>query len=355
MKNVETWLSRQVEQHKTPSIQYAFFNSAETIYAYRFGWRDVAKQLPVQESTSYNLFSITKTFTALAVLQLAQDGKLDLQRPVTEYLPDFPYTNKITVHQLLTHTAGIPNPMPLRWTHLTNEHADFDADKFFKEIFRKKNRLKSAPGARFRYSNLGYVLLGQLIAKVSEQDYASFIRERIFQRVGITSENLSFEIDPDIHAIGYHKNWSFSNVLLRFLIDKSKFMDKPQGIWQPFRLFYPNGAAYGGMVGTAKGLIQYAQVLLKNDESLLSTKYKQVLFTQTSAGGKPCNMATSWFTGSFNGHRYFTHAGGGGGYYIELRLYPEAGMGSVILFNRSGMRDERILDKADCFFLPSKK
>jgi len=64
-------------------------------------------------------------------------------------------------------------------------------------------------------------------------------------------------------------------------------------------------------------------------------------------------MAFSWYTGTFKGHPYLTHAGGGGGYYVELRLYPILGVGSVIFFNRTGMKDERILDKVDDFFIPA--
>ena len=104
-------------------------------------------KLPVRESTTYNLFSITKTFTALAVLQLAQEGKLDLQSPAASYLPDFPYGDDITVLQLLSHTAGIPNPMPLRWTHLASEHTTFDSDRFFRGIFSRNSALKSLPGS----------------------------------------------------------------------------------------------------------------------------------------------------------------------------------------------------------------
>ena len=153
MLSTDSWLSQQLEAHKTPSVQYAFFDTARTIHFYKSGMSDVATGVPVRESTTYNLFSITKTFTALAVLQLAQEDKLDLQSPAARYLHTFPYGGDVTVHQLLSHTAGIPNPLPLRWTHLSTEHAGFDSDGFFRGVFSRNNALKSLPGARFRYSN----------------------------------------------------------------------------------------------------------------------------------------------------------------------------------------------------------
>jgi len=131
-------------------------------------------------------------------------------------------------------------------------------------------------------------------------------------------------------------------------------MGKPQRGWQPFRLFHANGAAYGGMTGSAGGLISYAQALLRNDGLLLNEHYKRLLITETIISGKPCGIALSWYTGSLKGHSYYAHAGGGGGYYVELRIYPELEVGSVILFNRSGMKDERILDAADRFFISDK-
>lgn len=105
------------------------------------------------------------------------------------------------------------------------------------------------------------------------------------------------------------------------------------------------------MFGSAPGLIKYAQALLHPDSILLSDYYKAILFRESMVKGKPTGMTLSWFTGSLQGNRYFCHAGGGGGYYVELRVYPDLGVGSVIMYNRSGMTDERMLDKADAFFI----
>ena len=139
-----------------------------------------------------------------------------------------------------------------------------------------------------------------------------------------------------------------------FLFDKEKFMGKREGQWKPFNLFYNNGTAYGGMFGSAQGLIKYEQTLLQANSVLLDDKYKQILFTESFKQNKPTGMSLSWFTGSLKGNRYYAHAGGGGGYYIELRVYPELGVGSTIMYNRSGMTDVRILDQADGFFIAEK-
>jgi D-alanyl-D-alanine carboxypeptidase len=94
------------------------------------------------------------------------------------------------------------------------------------------------------------------------------------------------------------------------------------------------------------------QALLEPESRILSDESRQILFSENILhGGKPSGMAASWFRGELNGHTYFAHAGGGGGYYAEVRIYPELQRGSVILFNRSGMSDERFLDQVDHYFI----
>lgn len=351
MKSINEFLEAQVVKDQTPSIQYVFFDTDSILFEKRFGYSNVKSHKQISAGSNYHLYSITKTFTALAVLQLVETGKIELNKQVKFYLPDFPYPQEITVEQLLNHTSGIPNPLPLRWIHLEKEHSGFDRNQFFAEVFMNHNQLDFKPGTDFKYSNLGYVILGQLVERVSGKSLEDYIKESIFERSGIENSELTFQIDSSVHATGYHKWWSFSNAIFGFLIDKSKFMGRREGKWKPFNLFYNNGTAYGGMFGSSTGLVKYAQALLRPNSILLHDKHKQTLFTESNIQGKPTGMSLSWYTGILKGNKYFAHAGGGGGYYVELRIYPDLGVGSVIMYNRSGMRDERILDKADAFFI----
>lgn len=351
MKNINSFLKDQVDNHQTPSVNYAFFDTNSIIYEMKYGLKNIKYNEPVNETTMYHLFSVTKTFTALAVLQLAQLGKIELSKPVSLYLPEFPYSREITVKQLLSHTAGIPNPLPLKWIHLDIEHDTFSRDQFFAKIFSTNPKLCFDPDTGLKYSNLGYVLLGQLIERVSGTTFENYVTENIIKPSGIASTELSFQIEPTSHAKGYHKWWSLTNALFGLLINKEKFMGKKEGKWKPFKYFYNNGIAYGGMFGSASGLIKYAQALLPNNSILINDYYKNLLFTETTVNDRKTGMSLSWFSGTLKGNKYFCHAGGGGGYYVELRVYPQLGVGSIIMFNRSGMKDERLLDKTDAFFI----
>lgn len=352
MQSIHKFLQQELINRKSPSIQYAFFTTDATMFSFLDGNSDIKSGTAVNAATTYNLFSITKTFTALAVLQLVEKGMLQVDARVSDYLPAFPYPAEILVDQLLRHTAGIPNPLPLRWTHLPEEHAAFNRNQFFAALFRKHPRLKFSPGSKFMYSNLGYVLLGQLIEQVSGKPYEQYVAENILEPAGIARQDLGFSIDVTHHAKGYQKYWSFINVALAFMIDRKKFMGRREGDWKPFNHFYINGTPYGGLIGSGRGLVQYAQALMRRESPLISGTLRQGLFRETLVGDRPAGMAMGWFTGALQGNKFLCHAGGGGGYYIELRIYPGLGSGSVLLQNRSGLKDERMLDKADQFFLP---
>jgi D-alanyl-D-alanine carboxypeptidase len=354
MDEVDLLLANQVDKNKTPAVQYLIFDQATVVHRFQAGLADIINQKPIDWSTTFNVYSVTKTFTALAILQLAEKGMLNIDNGAKQYLPDFPYSPEITVRQILTHTSGIPNPNPLSWIHLDDEHKDFDRDGFFDQIFKKHPLTKFLPNEKFAYSNLGYVLLGKIIEEVSGQKYEDYILDNIIRLLNIPPDELAFEItDKNKHAKGYQKKMSVINLALGFFMDKSKFMDKAEGKWKPFKHFHVNGTPYGGLIGSPNGFLIYLQELMKPNCILISDKYKEMLFSENfTNSNKATGMCLSWFRGSLNGNEYFSHAGGGGGYYCEIRIYPKLGWGSVIIFNRTGVTDDRFLDKLDKYFIP---
>lgn len=353
MDIIDNLLTRQVKTNKTPSIQYLYFNEDSIIKSFRMGFSDIEKKIEVSPSTTYNAFSVTKTFTALAIIQLYEKGLIDINKPVSQYLPEFSYGSEITIKQLLNHSAGIPNPIPLSWIHLDSEHEEFDRNAFFKSVFNKHKKVKSKPNEKFAYSNLGYVILGQLIEKVSGKTYEEYITDNIIRKLPIKTDDLAFDIiNNKRHAKGYHKKMSFSNLILSFMIDKSKFMGDKEDKWRSFKKLYVNGASYGGLIGTPRAFMTYIQELLKTESNLISDEYKLMLIQENKTdNGKKTGMCMSWFTGELNGNKYYAHAGGGGGFYCEIRIYPDLKTGSVVFLNRTGMTDKRFLDKLDKYFM----
>lgn len=116
-------------------------------------------------------YSMTKTLTSVAILQSVEQHKLGLDDPVVNYLPDYPYGNRITIRQLLNYTSGIPNPIPLRWAHLVEEDQGFDENTALDRVLRDNPGLDFEPGTKYAYSNIGYWLLGKIIEQATEQSY----------------------------------------------------------------------------------------------------------------------------------------------------------------------------------------
>lgn len=332
---------RLLKISRAPGIQYRLIGPDGPLAEVNTGFADVVEQRPVTGATVFNGYSITKTFTAIAVLQLVEQGKIALADTVGDYLPEYSFSGKFTVEQLLSHRAGIANPLPLAWIHLAEEHPDFDAAAFSHRIIAENARLKSAPGQKMRYSNVGYLILGKLIERVSGLRYEDYVRQHIFEKIQ-TRGYLGF-VRPDTAdvAVGYHKRRSFSNLLLGFLLDKKKYTRPATADWIAFKPLYLNGQAYGGILANAEGLADYLQALM-NHELFENEATTALLFSRNEPG-----MGLGWYTGRLDGHIYFTHAGGGGGYYCEIRVYPDLNKASVLMTNRTGFTDERLLDKID--------
>lgn len=346
-------LDDMIDGGDTPGLQYIMLSRDIILFEYNSGLSSLPDSTPVSAATTFNAFSVTKTFTALAVLQLLEKGMLVLDDTVQYYLKDLPYDAPITIRQLLNHTSGVPNPMPLKWVHLVDEHAGFNYDEFVNRLIRENNKLDDNPGEHYAYSNIGYLILGKLIASVSGIDYRSYVRTQIIDLLPLKDDaSLDFKIsDTLVHARGYIKTWSFLNFGLNFLFDKSKFMDDSYQGWTQFKHFYMDGYSFGGLIGNAQGFAIYLKTLL-GDNYLIRDEIKQELFeTQYTRDGKLIDMCLGWFRGKLGDTIYFTHAGGGGGYYCEIRLYPEKKLASVIMFNKTGVSDKRILDEVDVFFL----
>lgn len=113
---------------------------------------------------------MTKTITAIAVLQLAERQKLNIDDKAAKYI-EHPYSPEITIRQLLNHTSGIPDPIPLKWVHLANSRDKFDEDKALGVVLRDNSKPDNAPGEIYAYSNIGYWLLGKVIEAVAKHDY----------------------------------------------------------------------------------------------------------------------------------------------------------------------------------------
>lgn len=147
-----------------------------------YGLADVEHATPVTPTTRFRLASVSKQFTAAAIVLLAQDGALSLDDPLRKWLPSLPpATGAITLHHLLTHTSGLIDYEDVMPEMIDGQLADADVLR----LLESQDRLYFAPGSDYRYSNSAYVLLGLVVAKASGRDFPAFLRERIFLPLGM--------------------------------------------------------------------------------------------------------------------------------------------------------------------------
>ncbi len=338
---------------QVPGLQYLVLDASGSRYQYAGGWADIRNHGRMTFDTTLMAYSMTKTITAVAILQLVEQGKLRLDEKIEDHLSGTPYQGySITLRQLLDHTSGIPNPIPLRWVHLTEEEADFNEDTALARVLRANAKLANKPGRKYAYSNIGYWLLGKIVEQVTGQSYRDYVRANILRRLGLPAQEMDFIIiNPTRHANGYLAKYSLLN-LIKGLVTDRKFWGGYEGKWLRLKSHYPDGPAFGGLVGTARGFSSFLQDQLKTESVLLGSATKRLLQTQqTTNAGKPIPMTLGWHIGEMNGTACFFKEGGGGGFHGEMRLYPANGIASVVLVNCTVFKSRQFLNQMDRTFL----
>ena len=152
-------------------------HAAGTLLEYHGGSADLAAQRPMLATTPMMAYSMSKTITAAAVLQLVEAGRVALDDPITRHVDAQPYGGEITVRQLLSHTSGIPNPLPLKWVHPAAAHASFDEAAALARVLDDHPKLASRPGARYRYLE-HRLLAARPRCRTRERDAVHPLRER---------------------------------------------------------------------------------------------------------------------------------------------------------------------------------
>ena len=352
-KDNVTGVLEQYVVSKVPGLQYVVTGDAGTLLDYAGGLADIQNRRAMTPDTTLMAYSMTKTFTAIAILQLVEQGRLGLDDPIDLYIPDTPYRGRgITIRQLLDHTAGLPNPMPLRWVHLAGEGANFDEDAALARVLRENRKLAFEPGRKFYYSNIGYWLLGKTVERLSGRLYSDYLMANILKRLDPSGSELDFVIrDPTRHAKGYLARYSLMNLLKGFVTDR-KFWGGYEGDWLRLKSHYLNGPAFGGLVGSARGFGRFLRDQLQDRSVLLSIETKRLLeMQQTDSAGRPIPMTLGWHLGKANSTVCFFKEGGGGGFHSEMRIYPAKALASVVMANDTEFNSRQFLNRMDGMFL----
>ncbi len=311
---IDTVVRQVLVEEKTPSASIAIVLDGRLVYAAAYGAARLAPRAPATPGTRYQLASISKTFTAEALLLLEQDGRLSLDDPVSRWIPSLSQGDRVTIRQLLQHTAGFPDHYPQSYP-AGPRTAPTTPDQIIAEWGR--HPLLFAPGSQFRYSNMNYVIAGRIAEKVSGQPLFGFLQQRVFGPLGMSS---TLDLDdirdtaPNL-AVGYvrpalatlqpapaeGRGWSF-------------------------------GA--GEIVTTASDLARWDEAFLAGRLLATDQAREEVDPAQLTGGGRS-SYALGLFVSHKGGQTTYYHSGQGLGFLTLNRLYPAERAAIVVLTNDS--------------------
>jgi CubicO group peptidase (beta-lactamase class C family) len=335
-----------------PGLSVAIVKGDRVVWKRGFGFAELATPTSATPATSYLWFSMTKIATATAVMRLSEEGKLDLDAPADEYYPGFKVVSQptpVTVRHLLSHSSGLANPLPIRWVYPAAGPVP-DRRAFVERLLGKHRRLKFAPGERASYSNLGYLVLGEVISEVSDTSYEEYVRDEILSPLGMDRTGFTYQEPAGCGAAtGYQPLWRPLTQLFRAALPKG-IVGPRQGRYVAFSPFYVKGPAYGGLVGGVDEAARFVRLHLNGGEvdgtRLLSTESAAEMRRVTPRGGKR-NFGLGWFRSheaAERGPAFVEHLGGGAGFWNVMRLYPEVSLGVVMMGNTTSYDHQSILD-----------
>ena len=280
-----------------------------------YGYASRSFDVPNRVDTKFNLGSMNKMFTATAIMQLVEKGKIKLDGKIIDYVPDYPnkdVASRVTIHQLLTHTAGLGN-------YWTPEYMKASKD-LYKEVedylpLFANDDLLFEPGSQFSYSNAGFMVLGLIIEKVTGANYFGYVRENVYEPAGMVNTD-AYENDyvvPNL-AVGY-----------------TRMQARPGELKNNLFLHVVKGGPAGGGYSTVEDLLSFANVLMGG--KLLSKKSRE-LMTSGKVQTEPHIMYCYGFRDRVeNGHHIVGHTGGFPGISGYLGIFTDLGYTVAVLSN----------------------
>lgn len=300
----------------------------QVVFSQGFGKAAIEYGIPVKPDTKFRIGSITKQFTAMAVMQLVEAGKIDLESAITEYLPAYPKEQgqQITIHHLLNHSSGIPSYTGM--TEIMKHRGSMEEapEDFIKNFWDKE--LEFEPGSKFKYNNSGYYLLGMIIEKVSKMPYDEFLKQHIFEPLEMT--NSGFEHYRDVipnMAEGYAAVGDYPEKAGNIVTDMA-------------------GAA-GALYSTTGDLLRWHRALL--DQKLVSEATYQKIFTPYLN-----NYGYGWGIEERLGKTVYSHSGGIDGFRSMGILLPEEKLSVIVLSNLESANSTQVAQDLAKMYLGEK-
>lgn len=327
---------------RVPGLSLAVVDCDRLLFAAGFGAADLASTTPATPSTAYLWFSMSKIVTATAALRLAEDGRLDLDAPVGEYVDYLraPGPRQPTVRQLLNHTSGLANPLPIRWAHLAGATPP-EPEALLRRLMSRRRAYRYPVEVAAHYTNLGYLAAGQVITSAAGQPLQTYVQRAVLDPVGMARTGFTYQPDADA-ATGYVRSPKVADPVLRRILPAGVAGSRHGGFLGLNR-FHVDGPAYGGLVGDVLDAGRFLRMHLGDGQ----IDGHRVLKPETTRAmrrldqkGKPFDHGLGWFRRPATGRGdWVEHFGAGAGFWNVMRLYPDRGLGGVVMTNSTTTYD----------------
>jgi CubicO group peptidase (beta-lactamase class C family) len=312
-KNIEAEIDaifNQAYPINSPGATVLIAKDDKIIYRKAFGMANLELKVQMKPENVFQLASITKQFTSVAILILMEQGKLSLKDPLSKYIADYPRGNEITLHHLLNHTSGIKDYTRIPELR-TKTRLDLTTEEMISNF--KNLPLEFNPNEKYEYSNSGYFLLGYIIEKLSGMSYEDFIQRNVFDKLGMKNSYYgnSHKIIPN-RANGYqfyegnYENPEYMSTTIPY--------------------------AAGSLMSTVDDMFLWNNAIQNN--ALISEKSKQIAFTNhTLTNGKHSNYGYGWAINEIEGIKTLEHTGGINGFTTSGIYIPDKDIYSIVLTN----------------------
>jgi CubicO group peptidase (beta-lactamase class C family) len=332
-----------------PSCAFVVVSPAGIIASGAAGLADLAPSRPSTVKTAYHLFSATKLYTATAVMQLVEAGRLGLDDPFTRHLPECRSSalDGITVKHLLSHTSGLGDTMP---AVVAVRPAGEPAPAMVDVLKRYQLKPSRKPGGKVEYRNVNYVILGRVIEQVSGQLYADYVTERILRPLGSQAAFTYTDAMKADMATGYVSRGDPTLLMIRLLMPGLRWvLGERAGGLIPMRPYDLDSVPVGGLVGSVEQFAPFLVSHLNNGRGLLreETALQMREIAARGQAGFDAKVGTGlgWKIGEGANGRFFNHEGSGAGFATETRLYPERKLGMLLMTNGYGIPVHRALHR----------
>lgn len=306
-----------------PGASVVVIRDGAVIVRAAYGLADLERHVPATPETAYRLASLTKQFTATAVMLLAKDGKLRYDQPARDFLPELPATAApVTIRQLLNHTSGLVDYEGLIPVTRTAQLDDRDV----LALLASKDSVYFAAGTQYRYSNSGYVLLGLIVARASGMPLPDFLRARIFGPLAMQSSVMHVEGRDTVP----HRAYGYSP-------QGGAFVQTDQSVTSAT-------LGDGGIYTNVDDLVNWDRAL--RDRTLVDSATLQLATTPPALpGGAVTQYGFGWWVDDYRGEPRWRHTGETSGFRNAIQRFPRRRLTIIVLTNRSSGEPAAIVER----------